>query len=154
MQHVDSLSIYGIDVGSVLYKKMDQTHIAMEASKVKSCEAIVTPTRSVQPRLQLTLPLALLFLPIYAAVCRFSASSIQVSISLLRSVRQNELNENFTGFLDIFVGGVVDWRVSALVIDIEDIEFVFCRVQVIFELVEVHTLNELEDELLLPALLQ
>lgn len=71
---------------------------------------------------------------------------------LIRLVRQNELNENLTCFLDVFVRGVMNRRISALVIDIEDIELVFCRIQVILELAEVHSLDELEDELLLSTL--
>ena len=124
----------------------------MEASEVKSCEAIVTTTRGIEPSLQFTFLLNLLFLFVYETVFSLSTSTIHVATCLIRLVRQNELNENLTCFLDVFVRSVMNRRISALVIDIEDIELVFCRIQVILELAEVHSLDELEDELLLSTL--
>ena len=124
----------------------------METSEMESCETIVTTTRGVEPSLQLTFLLNLLFLFVYETVFSLSTSTIHVATCLIRLVRQNELNENLTCFLDVFVRSVMNRRISALVIDIEDIELVFCRIQVILELAEVHSLDELEDELLLSTL--
>ena len=125
----------------------------MEASEVESCETIVTATWSIEPSLQLTFLLNLLFLFVDETVFSLTTSTIRIGTCLIRLVRQNELDENLTCFLDVFVRGVMNRRISTLVIDIEDIELVFCCIQVILELAEVHSLNELKDELLLPTLL-
>ena len=151
MQHIDALSVHRVDISTVLDKHADQAHVAMEASKVEGRETIVTTTWRVEPQLQLILPLALLFLFVYEAVFRLPTAAIQV-IAFFRLIGQDELDEDLAGFLDVLVGGVVDGRVSALVIDVEDIELVFGRIQVILELGEVHPLDELENELFLAAL--
>ena len=153
MKHIDALSVHRFDVSTVLDKHADQAHVAVEASEVEGRETIVATTWRVEPHLQLILPLTPLFLFVYEAVFCLPTSAIQVT-AFVRLVRQDELDEDLTGFLDILVGGVVDGRVSALVIDVEDIELVFGRIQVILELGEVHPLDELEDELFLAALLQ
>jgi hypothetical protein len=44
VKHVDALSILSVDVSAVLDQQLDETHVAVERSKVKGSEAVFTAT--------------------------------------------------------------------------------------------------------------
>ena len=59
VKHIDALLVDNVYVCPVLHEKSYHANVAVERSEVQRCEAILPPTRAVNPRFQLVLPLQL-----------------------------------------------------------------------------------------------
>ena len=80
MQHVDALTILGRDISSMINKKPNQVHVAMESCEVKSCEAIVTTAVNVNPSLKVVFAHFLVLFVQHHPVASLSAASIHLAL--------------------------------------------------------------------------
>lgn len=152
MQHVDSLLVDRQNVGPVLDQHADQIHVAVESREMQRREAIVSLAARVYPGFQELLALGSQPLLVQSAAACLSTAAVHLGFGVLILV-ENELDEDFTGFLNVFVGSVVYWRVPAVVVYICHVELLLCRVQVILQLFKVHALNKLENQFFFSSLL-
>ena len=59
MQHIDALLVDNVYICPVLHQEPYHANVAVERCKVQRREAILAPTRTINPRFQLVLPLQL-----------------------------------------------------------------------------------------------
>ena len=59
MKHIDPLLVDNVYICPVLHEESYHANVAVERSEVQRCEAILPPTRAINPRFQLVLPLQL-----------------------------------------------------------------------------------------------
>jgi len=55
VKHVDALFVLCVNFCTVVDQQLDETHVAVERSKVKGCETVFTPAVRVDPCLALFL---------------------------------------------------------------------------------------------------
>ena len=134
MKHVDSLSILGINICTVLDKQSNQAHVAVESTEVQGSEAIITTTMSVKPLLENGLPVVMTTASGNdSLVSRLTTATVKMT-SCCSLLLKDEFDKYLTCPFDVLISCIVNWRVSTLVKDIHDVKLIFCRVQVLSQL--------------------
>ena len=115
----------------MINQKSDNLHVSMERREVQGCKSIVSRTRLIYPRFQFVASLTIIVLPFF----------------------KNEFSDDKTRLVHVLIRCVVDGCVAALVMDRRNIKRVSALVQVLLELLKVHPLDVLVNQLLLVTFL-